>query len=67
MSVVCCVDISVFVTGRAGFMSSHIFDRLLSDDSKVTMIDNFRTGRLENVANHQGGKDFHACMGGGEF
>jgi len=48
-------------------MSSHIVDRLLSDGSEVTVIDNFRTGRLENVAHHQGRKDFHACMGGGEF
>ena len=48
-------------------MSSHIVDRPLSDDSEVTVIDNFRTWRQENVAHHQGRKDFHACMGGGEF
>ena len=58
---------SVLVTGRARFLSSHIVDRLLSDGSEVTVIDNFRTGRLENMAHHQGRNDFHACMGGGEI
>jgi UDP-glucose 4-epimerase len=48
-------------------MSSHIFYRLLSGGSEVTVIDNLSTGQLENAAHHQGRKDFHACMGGGEF
>ena len=51
---------SVLVAGGAGFIGSHIVDRLLSDGSEVRVIDNLSTGRLENVARHQGKKD--ACM-----
>lgn len=50
---------SILVTGGAGFIGSHIVDRLLTDGFEVTVIDNLTTGRLENVANHQGRKDFH--------
>jgi len=54
---------SVLVTGGAGFMGSHIVDRLLSEGFEVTVIDNLSTGQLENVAHHQGKKDFHFIKG----
>jgi UDP-glucuronate decarboxylase len=40
----------VLVTGGAGFLGSHLCDRLLADGHDVTALDNFHTGRRSNVA-----------------
>ncbi len=37
------------VTGGAGFIGSHVVDRLLSDGEQVVILDNLSTGRRENV------------------
>lgn len=42
------------VTGGAGFIGSHLVDRLLADGHRVTVIDNLVTGRRENLAQHDG-------------
>jgi UDP-glucuronate decarboxylase len=39
----------VLVTGGAGFLGSHLCERLLADDAEVVCLDNFFTGRRENV------------------
>ena len=40
------------VTGGAGFIGSHVVDRLIADGAHVTVVDNLATGRLENLAHH---------------
>jgi len=42
---------TVVVTGGAGFIGSHLCERLLKQGNKVICVDNFVTGRKENV-NH---------------
>ncbi len=39
----------VLVTGGAGFIGSHIVDRLLSFGNKVIIVDNLSTGKKENI------------------
>ena len=46
------------LTGGAGFIGSHISERLLAMDIDVTCLDNFVTGSADNVAHLQGCKGF---------
>ncbi|MGC9097127.1 MAG: SDR family NAD(P)-dependent oxidoreductase, partial [Infirmifilum sp.] len=40
---------AVLVTGGAGFIGSHIVDRLVNEGFRVRVIDNLSSGRLENL------------------
>jgi dTDP-glucose 4,6-dehydratase len=46
------------VTGGAGFIGSHLCERLLSEGYRVVCMDNLRTGKLENVAHLRDSPDF---------
>jgi nucleoside-diphosphate-sugar epimerase len=46
-------DKHVVVTGGASFIGSHLVDRLVDLDAKVTVIDNFSSGTLENLSQSQ--------------
>jgi UDP-glucose 4-epimerase len=43
----------ILITGGAGFIGSHLVDRLLADGHRVTVLDDLSTGRYANVAQHE--------------
>jgi len=44
------MSFSTVVTGGAGFIGSHLAERLLAEGHRVLVLDNFATGRRENLA-----------------
>ncbi|XP_057971367.1 UDP-glucuronic acid decarboxylase 1 [Malania oleifera] len=48
----------IVVTGGAGFVGSHLVDKLLARGDDVIVIDNFFTGRKDNVMHHFGNPRF---------
>ncbi|KAM1169631.1 hypothetical protein ACFX15_030713 [Malus domestica] len=48
----------IVVTGGAGFVGSHLVDRLIERGDSVIVVDNFFTGRKENVMHHFGNPRF---------
>ena len=61
-SLRCCVNLGepeftsfseVLVTGGTGFVGGHLLDRLLAEWSKVTILDDFSTGQMQNISRHK--------------
>jgi UDP-glucuronate decarboxylase len=50
----------VLVTGGAGFLGSHLCERLIADGSDVLCVDNYFTGRKDNIAHLLGDPHFEA-------
>ena len=40
----------ILITGGAGFLGSHLCERLLREGNEVICLDNFYTGRKRNIA-----------------
>jgi UDP-glucose 4-epimerase len=50
------------ITGGAGFIGSHLSERLIAAGHTVTIIDNLSTGRFQNVAHLEGHPRFHYAI-----
>jgi UDP-glucuronate decarboxylase len=48
----------ILVTGGAGFLGSHLVDRLMRDGHEVVALDNFFTGRRKNLEQWIGHSNF---------
>ena len=50
----------ILVTGGAGFLGSHLCERLIAEGNDVLCVDNYFTGRKDNVASLLGNSSFEA-------
>ena len=53
----------ILVTGGAGFIGSHLVGRLIANGHHVTVLDNFSTGKRNNLANILGSKSLVIARG----
>jgi UDP-glucose 4-epimerase len=53
----------ILITGGAGFIGSHLTDRLVADGHQITILDNLVTGRKENLSAHLGGDSLNFIEG----
>ena len=49
------MSMRILITGGAGFIGSHLTDRLVADGHEITILDNLATGNKENLSAHLGG------------
>jgi UDP-glucose 4-epimerase len=50
--------VKAFITGGAGFIGSHLAERLLDDGHEVSVLDNLSTGSIDNIAHLKGRSGF---------
>jgi nucleoside-diphosphate-sugar epimerase len=53
----------ILVTGGAGFIGSHIVEKLMEEDFSVTVLDNLSTGNIANINHHLKKKNFKFVEG----
>ena len=57
------MSLKILVTGGAGFIGSHLCERLIKDGHSVTAFDNFSTGRASNLLQLEGVEGFSLIEG----
>ena len=57
------IDSKVLVTGGAGFIGSNLVDTLIQQNNKVIVLDNFSTGKKENIQHHFNNSNFTLVEG----
>ena len=50
----------ILITGGAGFLGSHLCERLLGEGNDILCVDNYFTGRKDNIAKLLGNQNFEA-------
>lgn len=53
----------VLVTGGAGFVGSHLVDKLIQEGFDIVVLDNLSTGVLDNIRAHVGKRNFQFVRG----
>lgn len=56
-------DKTILITGGAGFIGSNIIDKLIKQNNRLICLDNFATGKRENIAHHLKNPDFKLIEG----
>ena len=52
----------ILITGGAGFVGSHLADKLTGEGHQITVIDDLSTGRYQNVEHLEGNKNFRLII-----
>lgn len=52
----------ILITGGAGFVGSHLADRLIKDGHSITVIDDLSTGRYSNIEHLEGNENFRLII-----
>jgi UDP-glucose 4-epimerase len=53
----------ILVTGGAGFIGSHLVDRLIKEGHEIVVLDNFFSGKSKNIKHHLNSRRFYAVKG----
>ena len=52
----------ILITGGAGFVGSHLADKLIKDGHEITVIDDLSTGRYSNIAHLEDTPNFRLII-----
>lgn len=53
----------ILITGGAGFIGSHLADKMIADGNKVAVLDDLSTGKLENIKQLENNPNFELIIG----